>query len=257
MIRASPPNVIYVAPAAGLFIFLAVIKRVNRKTGFLKPVGKVFKRVGDVKIIRQVGYSFHVLKNPFDTCYGIQREHKASYGSAAVILVLFFILSTVVKYLSGFLFKEVPDGYFNLLGDFINVAGVFILFVSCCYLVCTITEGETSFKSLVIGTAYALIPMVIAMPIILFLSNVLTNNESIFITLVNIIAYGWSGLLIVLNVMYLNDYTMKKTIWTIILSAFTALICVALIFVIYVLISQLYDFIASVIGEVVYGLAKG
>ena len=69
-------------------------------------------------------------------------------------------------------------------------------------------------------------------------------------------AYGWTLLLLVLNVMYLNDYTMKKTIWTILLAVFTALICVALIFVIYVLVSQLYDFLASVVGEVVYRFVK-
>lgn len=242
--------------AAALIALILVLRRVNRKTGVLRPAGRLLRRVGGVKLIRQVGYSFNVLKNPFDTCYGIRWEHRAGYGSAAVILGLFFALSSVVKYYSGFLFKEVPDGYYNLLGDFVNVAGVFLLFVCCCYLVCTITEGETSFKSLVIGTAYSLVPMIVALPVVLFLSNVLTNNEKIFITLVNVVAYGWSGLLVLLNVMYLNDYTMKKTIWTILLSIFTALICVALIFVTYVLVSQLYDFIASVIGEVVYRFVK-
>jgi len=240
----------------GLWILIAVLKRINRKTGFMAPAGNVFRRIGNVKLIKQVGYSFNMLKNPFDTCYGIRWENRASYGSALIILGLYFVLSVAVKYYSGFLFKSVPDGYFNLLGDFINVAGVFILTVCCCYLVCTVTEGETTFKSLVIGTAYSLVPMIVALPIVLLLSNILTNNESIFITLVNIVAYGWTGLLILLNVMYLNDYTMKKTIWTIVLAAFTALICIALIFVIYVLVSQLYDFIASVIGEVVYRFVK-
>jgi len=237
-------------------VVFAVLRRVNRKTGFLAPISRTLSRAGSFKPVRQVGYSFTMLKNPFDACYGIRRENKAGYLSAGIILLVFFVLSVAVKYYSGFLFKGVPDGYFNLLGDFVNTFGVFALLVICCYLVCTITEGEATFKSLVIGAAYSLLPLLLAMPLTLLLSHALTFNESVFISLINILAYGWTAVLLFLNIMYLNDYSIKKTLWTIILTAFTALITAALMFVVYVLVSQLVDFLASVYGEVVYRFVK-
>ena len=35
-----------------------------------------------------------------------------------------------------------PDGYYELLNDFLMVFGVYALLTICCYLVCTITDGE-------------------------------------------------------------------------------------------------------------------
>lgn len=239
------------------FTLLCVILRaVNRRTGLLSPVTGIFRRVGRVRIIRQCGYCLLMLKNPFDACYGIKREKKASCLSAFILLGLYFIWFVVNKYFSGFLFNRMPQGYYELLNDFVTVFGAFILLVVCCYLVCTIKEGEASFKNILIGGAYALTPLLLLQPLLLFMTNVLTYNEQFFITLLEVFAYGWTGLLIVLMLMYMNDYTFRKTIKIIIWTLFTVLIAVALMFVVYVLISQLIDFISSIYGEVVYRFVK-
>ena len=185
----------------------------------------------------QVLYAFHMLRNPYDTCYGIKRERKAGYLAALVVLFLFFVLFVANKYFAGFLFKMTPDGYYELLNDFLLVFGVFFLLVICCYLVCTITDGESNFRDLA-------------------LTNVLTFNEEFFITLIDFVSIGWTALLVILTIMYQNDYTLKKTFTTIILTLFTVLVVVALAVVLYMLISQLVDFVTSVYGEVVYRFVK-
>ena len=63
-------------------------------------------------------------------------------------------------------------------------------------------------------------------------------------------------LLVILVLMYQNDYTLKKTFTTIILTLFTVLVVVALAVVLYMLISQLVDFVLSIYGEVVYRFVK-
>lgn len=237
---------------AGFAVLAFVLRLVNRKTGILAPAGNGLKALWRTTPVNQVGFSLTLLKNPFDASYGIKREKRASYLSALFLLLLYFGLTVLNKYYAGFLFKQVPDGYFNLLGDFLTIFGVFFLLVICCYLVCTITEGEATFKSLFIGLSYALIPLVLALPVVFALSHVLSYNEAVFISLIKTLSYGWTAVLIFLVIMYLNDYTIRKTIWTILLTAFTALIAVALLFVVYVLVSQLVDFLSSVYGEVVY-----
>ncbi|MDD2648275.1 MAG: YIP1 family protein [Eubacteriales bacterium] len=239
-----------------LVLLRVIIKLIDKKTGFLSPIRRAGKAAGRVPILRQLSYSFTILRNPADCMYGVLREKRASLWSAAVMMALYFVFSLLCKYSAGFLFKNVPDGYYNLLGDFTEVFGIYLLFSVCCYLVSTITEGEATAKSILIGVSYALLPVIIAMPIKLFLTNVLTYNESVFISLIDFASYGWSAVLILLTIKYLNDYTFKKTLWTIVLTAFTALIAVALLFVAYVLISQLCDFIASIYGEVVYRFVK-
>lgn len=239
-----------------LAVIILVLRALNRRTGLLAPAGRAMRAVFSAKPVSQVTYSLAQLKNPFDAAYGIKREHRASLWSAVFVLLVFFGLNVLNKYYAGFLFKQVPDGSFNLLGDFLSIFGAFFLLVICCYLVCTITEGEATFKSLFIGLAYALVPLILALPLRFALSHALSFNESVFISLLDFIAYAATAVLVFLSVMYLNDYTMKKTLWTLILTAFTALLAAALMFVVYVLVSQLVDFLVSVYGEVVYRFVK-
>ncbi|MDR2505679.1 MAG: hypothetical protein LBD16_06195 [Oscillospiraceae bacterium] len=242
--------------AASLIVCAALLKRLNHRVRFTRFIQPALAAVADVPIVRKTSYGFTVIKNPFDAAYGILRERKSGYAAAAVLMALYYALYVMRKYFSGFLFKTVPDGVYNLAGDFAAIAVVYLLFVTCCYLVSTITEGEATFQSLCVGTAFALIPVLFGTAIQLALTNVLTYNESFFITLVDVVAYGWSGLLLFLMILYLNDFTIKKTIATVLLTAFTALVFAALAFVVYMLVSQLIDFVVSVYGEVVYRFVR-
>ncbi len=241
---------------AVLLVVFYILKAVNKKTHFFAPVSKAVNTVSNYGIINKTLYCFKMIKNPFDACYGIKREGRASYLSGFIVLLIFFVWHVVTKYFSGFLFRTMPDGYYELFNDVLMVFGVFLLLVICCYLVCTIKEGEATFRDIFIGAAYALAPMLLLQPVVLILSNVLTYNEEFFITLLNFVMYGWTGVLIVLMLMYLNDYSFGKTVRVILWTAVTVLITVALLFVSYVLISQLVDFIVSIYGEVVYRFVK-
>ena len=237
-------------------VLLRVLAAVDRRTRFLAPVRTVTGKIRNIPILRQVGWCFTMMRNPFDCSYGIKKEKRSSLWAALIIMVLFFILQTANKYASGFLFKTVREGEFELLRDAVLTFGAFLLLTVCCYLVCTIKDGEARFRDIVIGGAAALTPMLIALPIRLILSNVVTFNEEFFLTLLDVVAYGFTGILIVLAIMYLNDYSFKKTIAIIIITLFTVLVTVALLFVVYVLISQLIDFISSIYGEVVYRFVR-
>lgn len=254
ILHANMSTVIYVA--AAVIVLWIIIKKLDRKFGILKPLRFVGGKIGSIKLVREISWSTMMLKNPYDACYGIKREKRASWLSAIILLCAFFVLNVANKYFAGFLFKMMPDGYFELLNDFLITFGAFLLLTICCYLVCTITDGEARFKDIFISAAYALIPMIIFLPIKLVLTNVLTFNEQFFITLIDVVAIGWTALLIILMLMYQNDYTLKQTFKTIFLTLFCVLVVVALIVVLYMLISQLVDFIVSIYGEVVYRFVK-
>ncbi len=237
-------------------VVLKLLGVVDQKTHFMTPVRAAAGKVKNIPILQQVGWCFTMMRNPFDCSYGIKKEKRSSMWAAAIIVVLFFILQVANKYASGFLFKTVREGEFELLRDGALIFGAFLLLTVCCYLVCTIKDGEARFKDIVIGGAAALTPMIIALPIRMILSNVVTFNEEFFLTLLDVVAYGFTGILIVLAIMYLNDYTFKKTIAIIVITLFTVLVTVALLFVVYVLIGQLIDFVSSIYGEVVYRFVR-
>lgn len=254
ILHANMSTAIYIA-VAGAVVWV-IIKKLDKKFGILNPLRFVKEKIASIKLVREISWSTMMLRNPYDACYGIKREKRASWLSAMILLCTFFVLSVANKYFSGFLFKMMPDGYFELLNDFLTTFGAFALLTICCYLVCTINDGEARFKDIFISAAYALIPMIIFLPIKLVLTNVLTFNEQFFITLIDVVSIGWTALLIILMLMYQNDYTLKQTFKTIFLTLFCVLVVVALIVVLYMLISQLVDFIVSIYGEVVYRFVK-
>ena len=58
----------------------------------------------------------------------------------------------------------------------------------------------------------------------------------------------------VIGIKEVNNFTMKETVKVIFLTAFAALILALLIFIIYVLWAQVFEFIFAVFGEGVYRL---
>jgi len=237
-------------------VVLKILKAANERIRFMAPVRAATGRIKAIPILKQVSWCFTMMRNPFDCSYGIKKEKRSSLWAAAIVMVLFFILQVANKYAAGFLFKTVREGEYELLRDAVMTFGAFLLLTVCCYLVCTIKDGEARFKDIVIGGAAALTPLIIALPIRLILSNVVTFNEEFFLTLLDVVAYGFTGILIVLAIMYLNDYTFKRTIAILVITLFTVLVTVALLFVVYVLICQLIDFISSIYGEVVYRFVR-
>ena len=131
---------------------------------------------------------------------------------------------------------------------------VIIALTACNYLICTINEGEGTIKKIYTYFCYSLLPYIVLTPINFVLSHVLTNNEQFLVTLVNVIIYAWVLILAILAIKEVNNYTAKETAKIIFLTIFTILIVALLIFIIYVLWAQVFDFISAVFGEVVYRL---
>ena len=59
-------------------------------------------------------------------------------------------------------------------------------------------------------------------------------------------------MLIVLGIKEVNNYTAKETAKVIFLTIFTVLILALIIFIIYVLWAQVFEFVSALFGEAVY-----
>lgn len=109
--------------------------------------------------------------------YGIKHEGKVSVLTAGLMYIVIFVIYIVNKYYCGFLFKEIPDGQYDIVGDIVKVLGVMLLFVICNNLVCSIRDGEATLKQNYCSFAYCFMPYIFLKPIAFVLSHVLTYNE--------------------------------------------------------------------------------
>ena len=183
-------------------------------------------------------------------------EEYGNYISVALLLLLAILQPHRWKYFSGFLVKNVREGRYDIISDIGTVLVIFIGLTLCNYLVVTINEGEAFFKELYCAYAYCLTPFIVIKPFVVIVSNVLTYNEVFLISFANIIVMVWMLVLILISVKEVNNFTVKETAKALALTAFTVLILSLLVSIIYILFSQVIDFVVTVVREVVYRIGS-
>ena len=168
-----------------------------------------------------------------------------------------FIAEYIInKYLCGFLQKTVREGRFDIGSDIGKIVLVIAAVTLCSYLVCTINDGEGTIKKIYTYITYSLVPYIILTPVIFLLSHIVTHNEQFLITLVAIVMYAWMVVLLIIGIKEVNNYSAKETVKIIFLTLFTILILALLIFIIYVLWAQVFEFISALVGEAGYRIGS-
>ncbi len=237
-----------------IYAAVKVIGVLKRKTQIFAKPQALWARIKENKVVSNLLYARYFMRHPIDGSYGIAREGRASWAAPTILLVVFMVEYVINKYLCGFLQKTVREGRYEIFSDIGIIVIVMFAITVCSYLVCTITEGEGTVKKIYTFTCYSLLPYILLIPVSFILSHVLTQNEQFLITLVELVMFGWVAVLFVLAFKEVNNYTGGETFKVICITIFTILIMALLIFVIYVLWAQVFEFISAVFGEVVYRL---
>ncbi len=242
-----------------LIAIFAVIKGIqflDKKKGILAGPKAALAKLGQVRIIKEIGYMFFFMRHPIDGAYGIRFQKKVSLLSSNIILVTGVLFYIINKYFCGFFVKTVREGDYEVVSDIGLILIALILIVSCNYLICTINDGEGRFRHIYSSFIYAFAPYLVFTPVIFLLSHVVTENEIFFVEIARIVMYVWIAVLVFMAVKEINNYKVGETVKIILLTLFTIVIACLLAFIIYVLWSQVFDFIQSVAGEVVYKIGN-
>jgi len=250
----------WIVPIIWVVVIFMVLKKLvsylDKKKQILKPLRTAKEKLGSIRLIDELKYAWYFMKHPIDGCYGIAREGRASFRAANILVVIFTIEYMINKYLCGFLQKTIREGRYEIFTDIGMVVIVLIALTACNYLVCTINDGEGTVKKIYCSFTYCLTPYITFIPVVFVLSHVLTYNEQFLITFMYCLIYAWTAVLFVLAVKEVNNYTAKETFKVLCLTAFTILIMALLIFIIYVLWAQVFEFIIAIGGEVVYRIGN-
>ena len=193
----------------------------------------------------------HVIGHPLDTYQDIKHLKKSSWLTATLLYLTVLVSSVFEIYTTGFIFQTVNLNQFHLLIHAVTLLGSIAIFIFSNYLVATITNGEGFFKDVYVSTAHALIPYIILTPILAIISNGLTYNEWIVYQLLDGLRFIWSGALIVLMIKEVHNYDVKALLKNIFLTFFTMVMLVLIGFLMYVLTAQLWNYVESIIQEVI------
>ncbi len=233
-----------------------VIGLLDKKYGILNVPRSWIDRIKSYRLVKEVLYDFHFVRHPIHGCYEIKRHNVVSVASANILMAVFILFFIINKYFCGFLLKTVREGSYDVFSDIGMIVIVLGLVVGCNYLMCTINDGEGKFKAVYCSFIYSMGPYLILIPFIFMLSHVVTYNEVFFIRFAYFCMAVWIAVLIFISIKEINNYSVQKTFKIIFLTLFTILIVCLLTFIIYVLWAQVFDFISSLVGEVVYKIGN-
>ena len=197
-------------------------------------------------------YPFRLLIHPLAVFQDLKYERRASLPLANLLVLLFFLEQLAQALFTGYLFNPDQGMHVRLLTILVQSAGIVLLWTVCNWATSTLIDGEGTMRDIWIATAYSLTPWILLGGIGILVSNVLSLDESMVYTTLGVIGTGWSLLLVFLGMMIVHQYTVKKTIASVIFALLTILAVCFLLLLFFSIAQQMIGFVSSIVQELTY-----
>lgn len=207
-----------------------------------------------MQCLRSLRYSFHVIFHPFDGFWDLKRENRGSFKAALIIVALTTLTYTIQKQNTGFIFNFNRLEDLNVIVDMITVLLIYILWCVSSWCLTSLMDGEGTLKDIAIATAYALVPIVIINLPLVPVSHLITADEGAFYYTFQMLSYMWSGVLLLFSTMITHQYSMKKTILTIICTIVGMGIILFIGLLFFSVIQQITNFVMTLYKELMFRL---
>ncbi len=192
---------------------------------------------------------FRLFAHPIDGFNDIKYEKKGSLGLANIIVLLYF-LEGIINYFSvSYLFSNNEAQSFSIWPILLKSIVLVMLWCVINWSMCTLLDGKGKFKEIWIATCYSLTPMVIlGVPLNLF-SNVMTLSESMFYSSISNALMIWSLILLFLGMMVIHQFTVSKTVGSVILTLVMMVIFAFLVLLGFSIGQQMVTFVNTIVTE--------
>ena len=206
------------------------------------------------QILDNLKFTFYIYSHPFDGFWVMKKEKSGKWKTGLVILFL-LIITTAFRILnSGYLFLGNSLSNFSVWLLSLLVAIAVFLYCIANWALTTLTDGMGTFEDIFASLMYALTPIVIVNIPMAVLSQILILNEAAFYNFIDILVIMWTVFLILAGNLTIHEYTMIKSIATVVLSIAAMIAIAVLIFLVFNLTQQVWNWIVAVASEIIFRL---
>lgn len=188
--------------------------------------------------------------HPSNNFTDIKEKGLGSVPLCLLLIVLYYVVTVMKTIAGGFLFSNYDPTSFNSIIELVRSVGLVVLWIVSNWLVCTLLGGKGKLKEIMIVTCYSLQPLILEGIIHIVLSNVLLPVEGSFLSILSTIATIYFGIMLVIGMLKIHDYSMGKFVWTTILSVIGIAIIVFLLIMLIILIQQFGAFVITLVTEI-------
>lgn len=113
-------------------------------------------------------------------------------------------------------------------------------------------EGEGRMRDIITVAGYAMLPIALMLGPATIISNMVSIEEAAIYQILIGISIAWTAVLLLLGVMTVHNYTLLKTLITLVLTFITILILIFIGLLIMDLLNQIYGFLYSIYTELIF-----
>ncbi len=199
-------------------------------------------------------FAFYCMSHPMDGYWDLTHEKRGTYAAANTILFITIMVRILSLKYTGFLIQVVNWERINI---FLYIAGIVFplgLFVIGNWALTTLFDGKGRLGQVYMSTCYAILPYsVIQVPIVI-LSNVVTVEESQFYFTLSTIALVYAGILIIVAMGQIHEYSGFKNLFFMVASLVAMLIIIFILMLFFSMISQGVAYFVSLGKELLFRL---
>lgn len=237
--------IIIILSLIALYIILKQIKKHTKV--LLKPLA-FLKKINNNQVINDLNYAFYYARHPILAIEQMKYKNRLGYLPATILYIVYIFISLLALFCNGYLVTG--NVYSVNIGGYILTAILpLFLIVMCNYFVSSVTDGNGKFKHVYIACIYSMFPYMMLNILRIALTNVLTYNEYIILSIIDIIAFMYTASLLYVSVSKIHSYKFKEVIKNVFLTIVAIALVLLFAIILYLLILQQFDFINTFFEE--------
>jgi len=197
-------------------------------------------------------YSLYVCVHPIDGFWDLSHEKRGSFAAANVIIALAVLVEVLRLTLTSFQFVTVNMEYFNAVIVAMRILLPVFLWTVANWSLTTLMDGKGHMGDIYMAVCYALTPNVIINAAMILLSQFITFEEGAVYWVLAGFAILWTGILILVAMMMVHDYSITKTILSSLLTIVGMGVMVFIFVVFFSLVSDAVAYFVSLYKEILF-----
>ena len=198
-------------------------------------------------------YLFYTIIHPRDGFYWIRHEDRGSVPLAVLMTVIFSFCFSGNRLLAAFVVNDIDPRTVDSIYELLGVLAFYILICASNWSITCLLNGEGRLKDIAIAIGYGTVPISITLIIATVVSYAVADNEQAIYTLFLAVGIALGLIVMIIGIMQVHNYTLGKTIVTLLLTFLAMLIIVFLILLLSNLLGLVIGFFKSVYLEIIYG----
>lgn len=197
-------------------------------------------------------YLFYTISHPMDGYYWIRHQDRGSVPLAILMVFLFSVAFTTNRLLASFVVNDIDPRGVDSLYELMGVMAFYLLLCVSNWSITCLMNGEGRMKDIAIAVGYGTVPITITLAIATLISQFIADDEQAFYTLLLVVGIAYSVIVILIGIMQVHNYTLGKTLLTLILTFVALLIIIFLILLLTNLLGMVYNFFRSIYTEIIF-----